>query len=789
MCYDISVTHRVLERHMLRVLLLLISFIGSAACNGSREEPSRTKEPTSRADSLRSFGVHYNPRTGLLAVVAGDVIATIGEYPAHTVAFANGPVGALDQIPSTCRGTMGRDSVDVYQALGATLQYRSLDDTERESRPYLTAWQQATIRLDDCGSLSGTYFGTGARIPSAPSPLDFHERASSWRVHLSLNPQLVGSDPSFTVHRFQEFTFDPEGSDDGSWTRSSDLGASTDDTGIIRPSTTGDPSLFGEPLARSTVDRPGPNVWDVKVLYATYADGPDDQRDTNGQIVSIASGLSDFFARQRPGFRLRFDTFDGSLDVQHIPLSITRDEFRNLFTDRGDELEYFLRGEFARAGLPFEWSLYDDSEYGTENRMYLMFMEGPRGLKFGGDGKFVEYECGRVSELQSGARIVGINLRKNDGSECETITRFEESGGTDFWPMAFDALRFLTVSLLELPNCDAVTRAEIDRPLEERLENIVPDDDVASNEWKIPSSPEEEPRLDPLRSFYFQIENGPFAGDRCRDIVFSPFWEEDSSGEPDDPITGTRSEVDRPNDTDLPRLKVFYVLPNGATDRRLDLRMDASIETANAWLENQTGKRFRFDTHDGKIDATFVALEQYEEEFWRSDDGIEQCETTLCPSPDTLLTILLERGLVSDDELAVILYEGHVSPVNPSTGGCYAGGSHVVLYAKCLSSPLTTPLRTDTSESTLGLRLIHEVFHTLGAVGGGAPNGDGPYDHIRGDSNDLMAIGERTAWEIDPGRDDYWGHGRNDFVDISKSIFLEPTAVGANFPDRWQRPP
>jgi hypothetical protein len=106
----------------------------------------------------------------------------------------------------------------------------------------------------------------------------------------------------------------------------------------------------------------------------------------------------------------------------------------------------------------------------------------------------------------------------------------------------------------------------------------------------------------------------------------------------------------------------------------------------------------------------------------------------------------------------------------------------------CLTSPLNTPRSTDTGESTLGLRLIHEVFHTLGAVGEGAPNGDEAFGHITGNSNDIMAIGDRSGWEVDAGRDDYWGHGRTEFVDISTSIFLEPMAAGADFPPRWRRP-
>jgi hypothetical protein len=657
----------------LAVAVATLIVLSSCGSGSDQESASSPQSPSANGAELRSLGVHYHPPTGLVAVVAGDVIVPEGRLPQHIVAFGSGPIDAVEEIPPSCSGAVALSDSEVYQALGVDLQYRSLDDSERENRPYMTSWQRAVIELQDCGPLTGTIVATGALIPDDSSPVGFHERATTWRINVALSPQLVGADPTLSLRLFSEFTYDESATDDGSWKQNVDSIALPEPvpgntTGNTTENATAQPprnQVFGAPLPRTTIDRPGPNVWDVKVLYATFADGPDDERDINGQLVEIASGLSDYFARQRPDYRLRFDTFGDSLDVQHLPLSVTAEEFRALFTDRGDELEIYMKGEFARAGIPFEFSLPGGSPYGSEKRMYLMFMEGPRGVKFGGDGEFVEYECGRVSELQAGARIVGINLRDNSGAECESLRSFEEDPTANFWFMAYDALRFLTLSLIELPDCDALTQAEIDRPADERLENIVPDNDVVSNEWRIPSSVAEEPLLDPGRATYFQIETGLYRGDRCRDIVYSPFWEPEPPGEPDEAITGSRSTVDRPDDSTLPRLKVFYVIPKNAFDRRIDLRLDEAIASANAWLDDQTGRTLRFDTFDGQVDVTFVELDRHEEEFWSPEFGGEPCDTSLCPSPDVLLSALLERGLVESDELAVILYDGHVSPVNP----------------------------------------------------------------------------------------------------------------------------
>jgi hypothetical protein len=31
--------------------------------------------------------------------------------------------------------------------------------------------------------------------------------------------------------------------------------------------------------------------------------------------------------------------------------------------------------------------------------------------------------------------------------------------------------------------------------------------------------------MDPARRNYFKIDNGPYVGDKCRDVQYSPYWE------------------------------------------------------------------------------------------------------------------------------------------------------------------------------------------------------------------------------------------------------------------------
>jgi hypothetical protein len=243
-----------------------------------------------------------------------------------------------------------------------------------------------------------------------------------------------------------------------------------------------------------------------------------------------------------------------------------------------------------------------------------------------------------------------------------------------------------------------------------------------------------------------------------------------------------RTLVDRPDESAEPRLKVFYVVPSDGTDRRVDAALTPMMTTLDAWMSSQTGQRFRWDTHRGLLDTTFMRLAETEAQLWQSDEPGLDCWEIPCPSPRRLYHLIQARGLVQDDEIAVILYDGKQSPVQPNPSGCYAGSRYIVGYSMCIGEPYTTSIVPDKT-NTMGLRVAHEVFHTLGAVGPQAPhNSDG---HIGGDTNDIMSIGTRTGWMIDPGRDDYWGHGITDLVDISRSAFLVPSRPDAVLPPGW----
>jgi len=82
--------------------------------------------------------------------------------------------------------------------------------------------------------------------------------------------------------------------------------------------------------------------------------------------------------------------------------------------------------------------------------------------------------------------------------------------------------------------------------------------------------------------------------------------------------------------------------------------------------------------------------------------------------------------------------------------------------------------------------LIHEIFHTLGAVATCAPHRT-RRGHVSDDPRDLMYAGDQH-WQpslLDLGNEDYFNHGNRNCLDVAKSVFVDPTASDAAPPPGW----
>ena len=77
-------------------------------------------------------------------------------------------------------------------------------------------------------------------------------------------------------------------------------------------------------LPRTTVDRAGGNILDIKPLYITFKNGPDNFHDTDGVVAQMLSNSLDYMAEQNPGFTPRLDTYEGMPDIQHVQIPLNK---------------------------------------------------------------------------------------------------------------------------------------------------------------------------------------------------------------------------------------------------------------------------------------------------------------------------------------------------------------------------------------------------------------------------------------------------------------------------------
>ena len=225
-----------------------------------------------------------------------------------------------------------------------------------------------------------------------------------------------------------------------------------------------------------------------------------------------------------------------------------------------------------------------------------------------------------------------------------------------------------------------------------------------------------------------------------------------------------RSETDRPDDIGGPQVHFVYAVPSDWEDRNRDRfgEIERSVAAIQAWLPEEIGQRLRLDTYEGRPDVSFLRLPFTHQE----GDGT---------AGGTVSDILRQayRLEVTGDKILAIFYEGSVAGVCGSAPLFGRGGA--VYVGRCSDAELGVDEETI---STYEAVMVHELFHVFGAVASCAPNYiEG--SHVGDEPTDLMYVGserpvrgEETV--IDVGRNDYYGHGRAECLDVSGSRFLEP---------------
>ena len=122
-------------------------------------------------------------------------------------------------------------------------------------------------------------------------------------------------------------------------------------------------------LPRSTIDRPDDfGGLQVHVIYAVPSDGADRAFDTSGGIESSTSSYQTWLSGQTGGRVLRFDTYQGSLDITFHRLPRPDAEYSALGRGARDLIEQDLRA----AGLV------------TSRKIYPVYYEGVNNVVCGG---------------------------------------------------------------------------------------------------------------------------------------------------------------------------------------------------------------------------------------------------------------------------------------------------------------------------------------------------------------------------------------------------------------------
>ncbi len=120
---------------------------------------------------------------------------------------------------------------------------------------------------------------------------------------------------------------------------------------------------------RSLVDRPDEvHGYQVHVIYATPADGPDRGLDTSGSVDTAMHAINTWLAERADGSTLRIDRFKGATDVSFARLP-------------HNDADYIAFGDFVRDHVQTDLNAMG---FNDVNKLYAVFWEGGSSTACGG---------------------------------------------------------------------------------------------------------------------------------------------------------------------------------------------------------------------------------------------------------------------------------------------------------------------------------------------------------------------------------------------------------------------
>lgn len=152
-------------------------------------------------------------------------------------------------------------------------------------------------------------------------------------------------------------------------------------------------------------------MYQVHVVYAVPMDRDGIGRDLDGTIANSVRLMNDWLARFTDGATIRFDTFQGKLDITFVRLPIEHDAL-------------YAEGAWMLNKID---EILDLSGYLKPNKLYLVYYEGDHAVNCA-DGAYPPYLVGQVVAVYPAANPVGQDV------PCSAF----ELGASDHWPGYLD---------------------------------------------------------------------------------------------------------------------------------------------------------------------------------------------------------------------------------------------------------------------------------------------------------------------------------------------------------------
>ena len=229
-----------------------------------------------------------------------------------------------------------------------------------------------------------------------------------------------------------------------------------------------------------------------------------------------------------------------------------------------------------------------------------------------------------------------------------------------------------------------------------------------------------------------------------------------------------RAFSDQP-DSGVPVVHPVFAAPSGAVDEQWDINgtIESIVADLQAWLRERTGGRgVIWDEADGRLDITFIRLENSESDLAGFPNDWEPVAEEL-----------YRRGLNDPNKVYAVWLPTVRQGAETMVCGIqteYNSVSFAFSFFKrveqgknlCANQPVT---------------MVHELFHAFGAAAPCATNyvsedGSLRSAHVDDDPNDLMYSGDQIGIpiELDQGHDDYFDHDIPGCLDTADSPYLEP---------------